>query len=127
MVPMPRVLLYGRSLVIASLQACLEGVPGLELQNIEAQTHRLQDVIAAWRPDVLIFELTGIDRIPSVAVLRTYPNLLLIGVDTEVNELFVLSGRQQQAYSSTDLVKVIHQERPSPNSPLTQEWRSPHE
>lgn len=115
MVPMPRVLLFGRSLFIASLQASLEAVPGLVLQNMEAQSDRLQETISTWKPDVLIFELTGIDRIPSVAVLRKFPNLLLIGVDTEVNELFVLSGHQQQAFSSTDLVKVIHQERQFPN------------
>jgi hypothetical protein len=127
MVPMPRILLFGRSLFIASLQASLETVPGLETQNVEANLDRLQERLIDWKPDVLIFEMTGIDQIPSVAMLRKFPNLLLIGVDREINELFVLSGHHQQAFSSTDLVKVIHQERPSPSTLLPQDWRSPHE
>lgn len=107
---MTRVLLYGRSLVMASLYASLKAVPGLVLQNTGAHIDRLPVTISTWKPDALIFELTGIDRIPSLALLRDYPGLLLIGVDTEVNEIFVLSGHSQQAFSSSDLVKVIKQE-----------------
>jgi hypothetical protein len=64
--------------------------------------------------------LTGIDRIPSLVVLKNYPNLLLIGVDTEINEIFVLSGHQQQALSSTDLVRVIQRDRQLPGSLMNQ-------
>jgi hypothetical protein len=108
---MPRVLLYGQSLFIAGLQASLEAVSGLVLKDVEAQSDHLQEHMAAWKPDVLIFELDNLSQIPSLVVLKDYPGLLLIGMDTECNHLLVLSNQQQQALSTTDLVKVIQRER----------------
>jgi len=109
---MLRVLLYGHSLFIAGLQASLEAVPGLDLQDVDAQSDCLQERMSAWKPDVLIFELNNLARVPSLVVLKDYPNLLLIGMDIECDELLVLTGYHQQAFSTTDLVGVIHQERP---------------
>ncbi len=109
---MPRVLLYGRSLFVASLQASLEAVPDLELQNVEAQIDHLEAFISGWKPNVLIFELNSPAQAPTLASLKGYPSLLLVGMDGESNQLLVLSSRPQQVLSVADLVRVIREKLP---------------
>lgn len=117
---MLRVLLYGRSLYISGLQASLKAVPDLDIQEVEAQSDCLQERMASWKPDVLIFELNDMVQVPSLIIVKKFRKLLLIGMDIECDELLVLSGYQQHVFSSTDLVGIIQQENQVPDCKITE-------
>ncbi len=115
MVPTQRVLLCGHSLLFAGLQTSLAIASGLELQCVEAKPECLHERLSAWTPDVLILAQDALFQDLSLSILKDFPHMTLVGLDPEGNTLLVLSGKQQQAFSSADLIRLIDQVRRSPN------------
>ncbi len=107
-----RVLLCGHSLFIAGLQASLEVMPGVELQRVEAQTDRLQERLSVWKPDVLVLELDALQNYLPLSMLKDYPRLILVGLDTESDRLLVLTGQSARPLTIGELLQVIQQSNP---------------
>lgn len=114
-----RVLLYGRSVILGTLEASLKRYPHMEVCALSPPFPTVEE-LKAMAPDVVIFD-TGAPR-PEAAftLLETYPGLLLIGVDADRDEMLVLSSHPAQALCITDLVNVIARRVnfPTKQSPL---------
>lgn len=103
-----RVLLYGRSVILGTLEASLKRYPHIEVCVLSTPFPTVEE-LKAMAPDVVIFD-TGAPRPEAAfALLETYPGLLLIGMDVDRDEMLVLSSHPAQALCITDLVEVIHQ------------------
>jgi hypothetical protein len=102
-----RVLLCGRSLIISGVQACLEGEPGLVLQQVDPQPDHIRDRVLAWKPDVLILESRLLQSAFSISLLHEFPQVKLIGLDIEDNRLLVFSGKAAREPTSRELLQVI--------------------
>jgi hypothetical protein len=101
------VVLYGRSLVVTGLAACLADRPHLTLHHLDATTPDLALQIRMLAPDVLVFDLAAAHPDYAIALLREHPRLLLIGVDVVHARTLVLSGQQTEALTIDDLEHVI--------------------
>ncbi len=102
-----RVLLCGHSLFIAGLQASLEGMPGVELQRVEANTDRLQNRLSEWQPELLVLELDTLQHYLPLAMLKEYPHLILVGLDAESDRLLVLTGQSARPLTIDELLNVV--------------------
>lgn len=102
-----RVLLWGKSLFIAGLQASLETVPGLDLQQVDSRPEQIRELIKAWRPDVLILEIAQLKSAYSLSLLPDFPELKVIGLDIEDNRLQVFSGSISYEPTPEQLLQVI--------------------
>ena len=102
-----RVLLWGNSLFIAGLQASLEMVPGLDLQQVDSRPEQIRELMMVWRPDVLILEITQLKSAYSLSLLPDFPELKVIGLDIEDNRLQVFSGSISYEPTPEQLLLVI--------------------
>ena len=102
-----KVLLCGKSLFIASLQTSLEAVTDLRLTRLDARTDSLWNRLREEAPDVLILELGTLPGDLGLTLLKEFPHLMLIGLDSESERLLVLSVQEQTPLAVADLVRVI--------------------
>ena len=104
---MIKVILYGGSLFINGLSISLSAIPELEVHNVEAQTDDDLEWVRAEAPDVIIAELGIASGTMAPYVMKKYPGVTLIGLDTESDRLLIFSIKEQTAVAANDLVKVI--------------------
>lgn len=102
-------ILYGNSVLLAGIKAELERKATLELIVVEAGNPNVTDLICAYKPLAVLFDLTTSQPGFVVSLLREQPGLLLIGVDPSSNEMLVLSSHTAQALGIQDLVNIIRQ------------------
>lgn len=105
-----KVLLYGSSLFIECLQASLEPVSELELERVEARPDLLRKRLDEDQPGVLILELGAAPGDFGLALLKEFPQLTLIGVDLESDNLMVLSMQKEAPQAVDGLVRLIRRQ-----------------
>ncbi len=109
--PNKTIVLYGNSLVISSFGASLQGISGLSILSLDAGLPDAVQRLQALKPDIVMFDLATAHPDFAITLWKTYPGLLLIGVDLPGGELLVLSGCREQVLNVSDLVEIIHGER----------------
>ena len=102
-----RILLYGNSVILGTIGASLS-----RFSNYELVTLKLPQKESIWLGstviDILIFDLQ-ITRPEEVMYFLKYTSaLLLIGIDPDVNQVQLWSGRQLRELSTEDLLKLIN-------------------
>lgn len=104
-----QVIVYGKSLNMAGIAASLKAEAGLDVICIGSHTSNFWQSIDGINPVAIAFDLS--DPAPGLdfRMLRGQPDLLLIGVDPCSDEMLVFSSHSTQAFSSADIVKLIHQ------------------
>lgn len=107
-----KVILYGGSLFINGLSISLSAIPNLEVKRMEAQIDDDLEWVRTEAPDVIIAELGIATGTMAPILIKKYPGVTLIGLDTECNRLLVFSIKQQIALAANDLVKVIQTKNP---------------
>ncbi len=110
MVKQRRVILYGESLILGSLAASLRGRPDLEIIPLAAASLPQAQELDALAPDAILFDLEAAQPEAALQLLKTHPQLLLIGIDPASEEMLIFSGRQERAVAVADVLRVIHRE-----------------
>jgi hypothetical protein len=88
-----RILLYGNSVILGSIGACLNHCPQFEVTTPTPPLQELQDLDNV-NPDILLFDLETIHTEAVFSEVKTNPSLLLIGISPDVNPVKIRSGRQ---------------------------------
>lgn len=123
-----KVMLYGSSLVLASVGASLANYPGLDVVTVDAPVPLSPAQLVALAPDALLVDLGAVGSEAVFALAKGRPELLLIGLDAAGERLLVLSGPQARALTTEDLVGLIEsggrlaaganvEVRPAPEAP----------
>jgi hypothetical protein len=106
---MRKVIIYGDSLILEGVRARLEDCADIQVISLNQPCTMLAEVITAQRPVALIFDAAaGQPEFP--AFLLQQPELLLIGIEPEMHQAWVWSGRQAAAVEAADLLGVIRNE-----------------
>jgi hypothetical protein len=108
------VVLYGNSLLMASLGAALRGQEGLHLKYIEARGPESAQKLQTFRPDVVLFDLSTAQPDFMLSQFAARPQTRLIGVDPDGRRLLVLSGREFKGLAVSDLLQAILETPASP-------------
>lgn len=101
-----RVILFGKSVILGTVGASLRQRPQFEVSSL-APPFPPVDELRVMAPDVILFDLAAGRPEAAFALLETCPNLLLIGMNPDSNEVLMWSGRQLQELSTQELVQVI--------------------
>ena len=100
------VLLYGRSLLLPLVAACLKENP--ELGVMHATTWwKASKLVAEAVPDVLIFDTSDAHQSDILLLLAKNPDLLLIGLDVEFNQAVVLGGQEAESLSLQGVRQIV--------------------
>jgi len=102
-----RVLIFGRSLSLAGIGACLKREKGLNVAFIDPQDTEALQCLAEVNPDVILFDLGDPPNDLDLRLLRKQPDLLLIGVDPSSDEVLFLKGQSSRVVSADELRKLI--------------------
>ena len=100
-----RAILYGNSLILVGVRACLAALPGLEVLDHPLGTPlELEQIKGA---TTVIFDMEAIHPDLLLPLLQQ-PGLQLIGMDPATHRAQIWSGRQANALMAADLVDIIH-------------------
>lgn len=101
-----QILLYGNSVILGSIGACLQRCSQFEVTTLASPTQEVQK-LETLKPDILLFDLETIHTEPVFSALKTNPSLLLIGISSDINLVKIWSGRQFRDLSIEGLFDVI--------------------
>jgi DNA-binding NarL/FixJ family response regulator len=107
-----KVVLVGNSLLMAGVEASLQGRSEMDARRIDATPPDVVQRLNALQPDVVIFDLTAPDSLFSdphfsTAILQKRPGISLIGLDPNSNKALVLSGEEHTLLAANDLARAI--------------------
>jgi len=103
----PRILLYGNSIIMETMGASLRRCSHFDVIALAPQEDQEIDAL---KLDMVLFDLEGPCTESVFSLLKTNPNLVLIGVSPDVNMVKLWSGRQLRELSTQDLIEVINGE-----------------
>jgi hypothetical protein len=106
--------MYGRSVILGTLEASLERYPDLEVLSLSPPFPSGQE-LCLLAPDVILFDMETPRPEAAFALLGTRPHLQLIGIDPSTNQVLVWSGRQFCELSTQDLVRVMREDHSIPS------------
>jgi len=101
-----RIVLYGSSVVLASIGAGLERTHRFDLTYLSPPLPG-SPALEALAPDVILFDIEALHSEPAFSLLETQPDLLLLGVSSEGNLVRLWSGRQYSELSIAGLAALI--------------------
>lgn len=101
-----RVVLYGRSVILGTVGASLARYPDLEIVALAPPLPGV-DELRALVPDVILFDIE-IERPEAIfALLGECPDVLVVGINPENEQMLVWSSEQGSVLSTEDIVQVI--------------------
>jgi len=101
------VLIYGRSLSLAGIFACLELDEDLEVKSIDPHDSLAKQSLDEFNPETILFDLNDPPNDLDMDLLQQRSGLLLIGVDPSSDEVFVLKGHHNRVVTAGELTQLI--------------------
>ncbi len=92
---------------MSSISAGLRDRAELQLVHIDATMPEAQQQLNALEPDAVIFDMASAEADCAVALMKSHPRFLWIGVDLASNKTLVLSGQSCCVRTSDDLMQLI--------------------
>jgi hypothetical protein len=97
--------LYGESLVLAGMEAILNRESSIEV--IGPIVLISGNELRAVRPDVIIYDTSTLQPGFQFLLAQELPDILLLGVNPENNQMQVWSSRTLHELSGDDLIEII--------------------
>lgn len=104
---MKKVVLYGKSVLISTVGASLQGSPDIQILSVDPSMPDVQDQLRKLQPDVVILDQAAIQPDFFVALWKTQPGLLLIGLDLDTGKAMVLSSQTARLLTTEDLLHLL--------------------
>jgi hypothetical protein len=101
------VLVYGKSLNLAGIVACLKGDADLDVHFIDPYQLNTREVLKNLEPETVIYDLTDPPADLDISLLGERPGLLLVGVDPSSNEVLVLTGKRNRVVTASELTHLV--------------------
>ncbi len=114
MVRTRHVIVYGRTVILGTVEASLRRFPQMKISVLCAPFPTVEE-LEVMAPDAILFDMEAPQPESALALLERCPGLLLIGVNASSNGALVLSSRPATVLSADDLVHVICRDDPKPD------------
>ncbi len=101
-----RVVLYGNSLFLVSMEVSLQDKQGLTIVRLEGNSKDVGERLEAAHPDMVVFDLAAQPDL-ALTFLRDYPGLPVIGLDVSRSAVMVLFSQQYATDTAEDLANLI--------------------
>lgn len=102
-----RVLIFGKSLNLAGLAACLKADANLDVHFIDPYQLSTREVMEKFYPEAIIYDLNDPPRDLELVLLADRPGTQLIGVDPSSDDVLVLTGKRSRVVTANELVSLV--------------------
>ncbi len=102
-----KIIFYSNSIILGTISANLRDYPQFEVTTLQASDigkSRLEQL----NPDVIFFDLESEYPELAFSMLKSSPDLLVIGISPDSNLVKTWTGRQLHELSMQDLLKIIN-------------------
>ena len=104
-----QILLYGNSIILGSIGAGLRRCPEFEVTTLPTPPQDSTQMDTA-KYDILLFDLEASQPEAPFFLLKTHPDLVLVGISPGTNRVWIWSSQQLQEMSLQDLYQLIKNE-----------------
>jgi hypothetical protein len=104
-----RIILYGNSLILGTLETSLRSCSQFEVTTLSPPLPGTRE-LETFKPDVILFDVNSTHTEAVFPLLESCPNLLLIGVSPDKNRVQMWAGQQLKELSTQGLMNVINQQ-----------------
>ena len=101
------VLLYGKCLNLSGVAACLKLEAGLDVHLADTHQCSAREVLDAFNPKTIIYDLTDPPTDLDLALLADRPDTQLIGVDPSSDDVLVLTGKHSRVVTVNELASLV--------------------
>jgi hypothetical protein len=101
------VLIFGKSLSLAGIGACLKLEKGLNVEFVDPQDLHALQCLADMNLDTILFDSGNPPNDLDLRLLRKQPDLLLIGLDPSRDEVLILKGQSSRGMTTGESSKLI--------------------
>ncbi len=101
------VLVYGRSLNLAGLAACLKLDASLDVRLLNPHQPDARERLDVINPETIIYDLTDPPTDLDLTLLGERPGTQLIGVDPSSDDVLVLTGKRRRAVTMRELAGLV--------------------
>jgi len=102
-----KVFIFGNSLSLAGIGACLKLENNMEVNCVDPHDSCILEHLEEFAPQAIIFDLHNLPIDLDMDLLRRRPGLLMIGVDPSSDEVFVLKGQRRKVVTTGELTQLI--------------------
>ncbi len=102
-----RILLYGSSIYLLSLESILRSLSGVEVFWLDDNNHDLVESIATYDPDVILTDVSSDDFPDALKVMTDHPETKMITLDKAQQTVTVLSSQKFPANTMYDLTQAL--------------------
>ncbi len=107
MIKTRKVVLYGHSLVLSTIESCLSTCSDLVLSRIDAEAPGSAEPLAQLSPDTVIFDVHSVSPDFGFDFLQRHPGISLIGFDVRNCKITIVSTQESAVFTTEDLVQFI--------------------
>jgi len=101
------VLVYGKCLNLSGVAACLKLEAGLDVHLADTHQCSAREVLDAFNPKTIIYDLTDPPTDLDLALLADRPDTQLIGVDPSSDDVLVLTGKRSRVVTVNELANLV--------------------
>ena len=112
------IILFGDSLLMDAVEAGLADRPDIDLVRVRSALVEFETRVKSLCPDLVIFDFDTVHSQFVIPLLRARPEIPLVGLDFNSNQVVVLSGRAHTARTAQELARLIQTETAGQPQPL---------
>jgi hypothetical protein len=101
------ILLYGDSLLMDAVEASLADRQEIDLVRVRSAILDFETRVKSLCPDLVIFDFDTIHSQFVIPLLRARPDVPLVGLDFNSNQVVVLSGQAYTARTAQELARLL--------------------
>jgi DNA-binding NarL/FixJ family response regulator len=114
------VVLFGESLFLESVEACLAQEPDLGVMRVHTTVDDVGRRLASINPDLVVIDWNAPYCEFALAFLQARPGVPVLCLDMNCSKVVVLTSRSYTAANSEDLVQIVRDQACNGHGPSTQ-------
>jgi hypothetical protein len=112
------IVLFGDSLLMDAVEASLADRPEIDLVRVRSAILEFEKRVKSLSPDLVIFDFDTIHSQFVIPLLRARPDVPLVGLDFDANQVVVLSGQAYTTRTAQELARLIQTQTAGSAHPL---------
>jgi DNA-binding NarL/FixJ family response regulator len=114
------VVLFGESLFLEAVEACLADEPDMGVMRVHTTVDDVGQRLASINPDLVVLDWNAPDCGFALTFLQERPGVPVLCLDLNCSKVIVLTSRSYSAANAEELVQIVRDQAGNGHGPTTQ-------